>query len=266
MQLWAGDEAVLESEHVGDAMAVSVGLPHRYDPDGEPCPVILALDAHWLFGLVRDLATSLAMGRQIPRAIVVGVGYPTTDLAEVALRRQRDATPTAAPFPAGATFGSRPGALGTGGAQRLRAFLNDELRPWVTERYRVRAPWVLVGHSMTALFGVHTLLDEPGSFDAYLLASPSLWWDDRVTLRRGKLLEPGPPLPADVYVSVGGEEDSLGSAFAMGANVRQLVNALRARGDGAGRLTFEVLAGENHHSTTGPAVSRGLRAMLGTPG
>src|SRR5690606_4009394 len=99
-----------------------------------------------------DLATSLAMGRQIPRAVVVGVGYPTTDLGQVTLRRQRDATPTAAAFPVGPSFGPTPGALGTGGAERLRAFLNGELRPWLEQRYRLRAPWVLVGHSMTALF------------------------------------------------------------------------------------------------------------------
>jgi predicted alpha/beta superfamily hydrolase len=184
----------------------------------------------------------------------------------VTRRRQRDFTPTEAAFPPGTTFGSTPGALGTGGAGRLRAFLVQELRPWLSARYRTAAPWTVVGHSMTALFGVHTLLSEPSAFDAYLLASPSLWWDDRVMLREGPLTRPGPPPGADVYVSVGGDEDTAGSAFSMGANARTLVEALRARGDDGHRLTFEVLPGETHHSTTGAAVSRGLRALLGTPG
>ncbi|MPY93395.1 MAG: hypothetical protein GEV08_10100 [Acidimicrobiia bacterium] len=267
MQLWAGDEAVLASEHVGDEFLVSVALPHRYDTGGEDFPVIVVLDAHWLFGTVRDLATSLAMGRQVPRALVVGVGYPTTDLARVTQLRQRDATPTEAPFPAGTTFGAAPGALGTGGAEGLRAFLNLELRPWLAERYRVRGPRVLVGHSMTALFGAHTLLVEPSSFDAYLLASPSLWWDERAMLRDSALTRTEPPLGADAYVSVGGAEDNPTTAFDMGANARGLVEVLRARGgDGRHRVTFEVLDGETHHSTTGQAVSRGLRALLSTPG
>lgn len=267
MQFWAGDEVVLPSRHVGDDLAVSVALPHRYETSTDPFPVVVVLDAHWLFGTVRDLATSLAMARQVPRAVVVGVGWPTTDLAEIALYRQRDATPTAAAFPAGGRFGDTPGGLGTGGAARLRAFLADELRPWLDARYRLRAPWVLAGHSMTALFGVHVLLESPRSFDAYLLASPSLWWDERVTLRQGRLTRPGPPLPADVYVSVGGEEDDPASPFNMAANARRMVEVLRGWGSEPGRrLTFEVLPGETHHSTFGAAASRGLRALLGTPG
>jgi predicted alpha/beta superfamily hydrolase len=199
--------------------------------------------------------------------VVVGVGYPTTDLGEVSVRRQRDATPTAAAFPEGGNFGSRAGALGTGGADRLRAFLVEELRPWLTDRYRLRAPWVLVGHSMTALFGVHTLVTEPRAFDAYLFASPSLWWDDRVMLRDSALTRPGPQLAADVYVSAGGDEDRPGSNFAMEANARRLAELVEPRVAAAGhRLTFEVIDGETHHSTTGAAVSRGLRALLGTPG
>ena len=85
MQFWAGDEVVLRSEHTGHDLAVSVAVPHRYDASAEAFPVVVVLDAHWLFGTVRDLATSLAMSRQVPRAIVVGVGWPTTDLAEVAV-------------------------------------------------------------------------------------------------------------------------------------------------------------------------------------
>ena len=255
---------MLPSTEVGDRFAVSVALPHRYESSTGPYPVLVVLDAHWLYGTVRDLALSLAMARAIPRCVVVGVGYPTTDLGEIDALRQRDATPTSAPFPEGTRFGPESGRYGTGGAERFRAFLTRELRPWLAERYRTDGAWVLVGHSFTALFGVATLLDEPSAFDAYLLASPSLWWDSRAMLRPERLAE-GRPFQGRVYLSVGGDEDrdDTSSTFRMRAGATTLAEHLSDRAGEGLDVRFEVLDGETHHSTTGPAVSRGLRALLG---
>jgi predicted alpha/beta superfamily hydrolase len=295
MGMWAAEEFVVESAATGARHAVAVATPHGYHrPGGDAAarsyPLVLCLDAHWLFGTVRDLAVSLSMGRLVPRVVVAGVGWPTSDLAEVAWLRHRDATPTRAAFP-GSGFGEQPGRYGTGGAARFRRFLLDELRPLLARRYRLAAPAVLVGHSLTGLFGVHTLLHEPDAFDAYLLASPSLWWDDGVTLRETEpaVAAARDELPTCVYLSVGAEvgrhagagspstatgpvtsgpstsdsdaRDSGGLAFGMIDDVEELARRLgRYRGLA---LQLEVLPGETHHSTLGQSVSRGLRALLG---
>ena len=39
---------------------------------------------------------------------------------------------------------------------------------------------VAIGWSAGGLFAVHALLSEPNSFDAFITASPSLWWDNKV--------------------------------------------------------------------------------------
>jgi predicted alpha/beta superfamily hydrolase len=124
---------------------------------------------------------------------------------------------------------------------------------------------MLVGHSLTGLFAVHTLLHRPESFDSYLLASPSLWWDDVVTLRATEpdVAAARHHLPARVYLSAGAEEagDPRSAPFRMVPNVQELARRLRRyeRLD----LQLEILPGETHHSTIGQAVSRGLRALLG---
>ena len=264
MNPWGGDVHLLTSASVGADYVVSVATPHGYERSHGSYPLVLVLDAHWLFGTVRDLAVSLSMGRALPRVLVAGVGWPTTDLAEVARFRHRDATPTVAPFPD--HFADAAGRYGVGGAERFRAFLLDELFPYLADRYRVGGPRLLVGHSLTGLFGVHTLLTAPTSFDAYLLASPSLWWDDRVTLRVSEpdVARRRRDLPARVYLSAGGDEgrDERSAPFRMVENVRELGRRL-ARYDGLD-LRLEVLDGETHHSTLGQSVSRGLRALLGT--
>jgi predicted alpha/beta superfamily hydrolase len=248
---------------VDDEYIVTVATPHGYDRSDATYPVIVVLDAHWLFGTVRDLAVSLSMGRAVPRTLVVGVGWPTTDLAEVARYRHRDATPTAATFPE--HFTDDAGRYGVGRADRFRSFLLQELRPFLAERYRIGRPWLLVGHSLTGLFGVHTLLRAPTAFDAYLLASPSLWWDDRVTLRVSEPEVAGQrvDLPARVYLTAGAEEgrDERSAPFRMVQNVTELGRRL-VRYDGLD-LQLEILDGETHHSTLGQSVSRGLRALLG---
>lgn len=263
MSPWSGDVLELPSPAVGASYTVTVATPHGYERSRASYPLIVTLDAHWLFGTVHDLALSLSMGRVIPRVVVAGVGWPTGDLAEIARLRHRDSTPTVAPF-----FDAGSGAVqqdGTGGAEAFRTFLLDELLPELRSRYRLGPPTMLVGHSLTGLFGVHTLLHRPESFDSYLLASPSLWWDDVVTLR---VTEPAVAatrrrLPARVYLSAGAEEggDPRSAPFRMVPNVEEL--GRRLRGYAGLDLQLEILAGETHHSTIGQSISRGLRALLG---
>src|SRR3954470_13881923 len=104
---WSGDRHELRSRHVGDDFVIGVKRPHGYDRSDAAYPLLVTLDAHWLFGTVSDLATSLSMARTIPRVLVAGVGWPTAALAEIARYRPRDTTPTAAAFP-GEGFGTGP--------------------------------------------------------------------------------------------------------------------------------------------------------------
>ena len=266
MAPWSGDRHQLRSRHVGDEFVIGVKRPQGYDRSTSSYPLLVTLDAHWLFGTVSDLATSLSMGRAVPRVLVAGIGWPTDDLAEIDRYRNRDTTPTAAPFPAEG-FGNGSGRRGLGGAASFRRFVVEEALPYLADRYRVGGPKILIGHSFTGLFGVHLLLHEPAVFDGYLLASPSLWWDDRVTLR---ITEPelGPrrtPHPAQVYLSAGSEEGPpIGAQpFNMVGNVGELARRLATYPDLD--VHFEVLPGENHHSTLGLLGRAGAYAISSPP-
>ena len=84
---------------------------------------------------------------RIPEMIVVAI--PNTN-------RNRDMTPG----PGAATF------------QRVLA---EELIPWVERNFRAAPERILVGHSLSASFAVHTLLNRPELFDAYVAASAPRW-------------------------------------------------------------------------------------------
>ena len=66
--------------------------------------------------------------------------------------------------------------------------LIDEVLPAVPDMLSALAPaWpeqrkVLFGHSFGGLFTLYSLFTQPGVFDTYVAASPSLWFNDGVIL------------------------------------------------------------------------------------
>src|SRR5690606_37864305 len=66
-----------------------------------------------------------------------------------------------------------------GGSAAYRAFLRDELVPWVEAHYHTTDERAIVGESLAGLFVVETFLLEPVLFGTYVVFVPSLWCNDR---------------------------------------------------------------------------------------
>jgi len=259
---WAPLHDRFRSPSADAEYVISVSVPGRHDRTDDRYPLIVVLDARWMFGTVADAVMSMSMGGELPEALVVGVGYPETSLRELVQRRAIDYTPTAAPAPA--ETGVRVPADQLGGAGRFRVVLVEEIVPFVAERWRTDGDLTLVGHSFSGLFALDTLLRTPQSFDRYLLASPSIWWDDRSILGIEEELAAGrDDLAARVFVSAGTAEME-DEPFRMSANVNRLVETLRSRCYPSLELEHRRLEGETHHSTPGSAVSAGLRWLHAT--
>jgi len=72
----------------------------------------------------------------------------------------------------------------TGGSEKFRAFLAQEVIPWVNDRYRTSGRDALMGESLAGLFTFETFLREPELFDDYVAVSPSIWWERMEYARR----------------------------------------------------------------------------------
>ncbi len=250
-----------ETHHVADGRVLHVALPEGYHTPGNDAryPLLVCLDAQWTFGTVCDSALNLGLARLLPRVIVVGVGWDSDAAREITRLRARALTPTQATVPPFVVRGEEEPVQG-GGGPRFRSWLLGEALPLIEHRYRTQAGQrTLIGHSLSALFGLGTLLEQPGSFNRYLLASPSIWWDDRVILsHEDHSRQADVKLRGQVFLSVGALEEGLGGQ-PMITNARLMHQRLVARsGDGLD-TTLVVLEDELHHSTIPAAVSRGLR-------
>ncbi|ARU88595.1 alpha/beta hydrolase [Pseudomonas sp. M30-35] len=84
-----------------------------------------------------------------------------------------------------------PGRM-AGGASAFMQLIEGQIKPVVEAKYPLdkqrRSLW---GHSFGGLFVLNTLFTQPQSFNRYIAASPSLWWQS------GLILEIEKQLPAD---------------------------------------------------------------------
>jgi predicted alpha/beta superfamily hydrolase len=241
---------------------ITVSLPVRYDKL-ESAPVVVCLDGAWIFGTAMDATRVMSMGGEAPEAIVVGVSFAEQNMGEYLRQRARWYTPTAWVPPA------ETGVKGLeadqcGKADLLIAFITDQLLPRLEADYRIGERW-FVGHSFSALFGMRALLAKPELFDKWLLASPSVWWHDRVILGfEETYATENDDMHAQVFLSTGELEDgdSENDYFRMRSNVEVLGASLASRGYPSLVLHRVVLADENHNSAIGAAISRGLRTLV----
>ncbi|BCS30218.1 alpha/beta hydrolase [Aspergillus puulaauensis] len=147
--------------------------------------------------------------RSEPKAIVVAIGYPLTD-SLFSPRRSTDLTPPCDNYTAPEGPDGKPKIEGHGGADKFLTFITEAVQPFIRTvfpniSFRKTA---LFGHSYGGLFVLHCLFTRPSSFDLYLAASPSIWWNDCFILSELARFCDGVPLehPPVLRLSFGSRE------------------------------------------------------------
>jgi len=234
-----------------------------------------------MFASAVDIVRLMQLSAHLPPLLVVGIGYRMGPIAETVVVRTRDFTPTVDPL-----FGRLfPAQQMMGGADRFLAFIRDELKPWVQNRYDLGADdAAFFGHSQGGLFATYTLLSEPATFQRYAIGSPSLWWDDDVMFDfEERYALSHDDLPAKVFFAVGEYEDhdgrqredrrlpaderAKGAArrIDMVADTQRMVASLRRRNYPGLVLDSVVLPGEFHVTVAHLNLSRALRYLYDAP-
>lgn len=237
-----GLQTSLRSSRLGEQRPVLIHLPVSYAQSRTGVyPVLYLLDGEDHFAAVSAVVDFLARNGRAPEMIVVGVPN-TTD-------RTHDLTP---PADTGVTRLAVPGGdtvsqsfPTAGGAAKLRAFLTDELAPWVQARYRTAPYRILVGHSFGGLFVVDALAADPRAFNAYVAISPTLWWEGGTYVKRVEAALRRAPLDGRALYMTTGERE--GGAIIDPA--RELASALDARHAAGFRSWYRVIPAETHNST-----------------
>ena len=235
----------LYSRHTRQEYKIYVRLPMDYSVSDTRYPVIYGMDADIGFSTGAEVTTLLAFGKEIPEMILVGVAYGAYPGQE-GNKRTRDFTPTAdSEYP------------GSGGAEPFFYFLRDELIPAIDSMYRTDpTDRTLSGASLSGLFSLYVLFQQPGTFSRYKISSPSVWWDDGVTFEfEREHARNHTDLQARVFISVGGAEST---RKAWG----DLVTTLENRGYESLQLTPLLLPDTTHRTACFLAGIKGVASLF----
>jgi len=157
---------------------ITVFVPEN-GSSGAPLPLLLLHDGQNLFDpgrafvhgqhwRVAETAGALIDAGRLPPIVIAGVDHAGD-------QRVVEMTPTRGDEPRG------------GGVAIYGRFLMDEVVPTLANEFNVRTDADGVAMGGSSLGGLATLaiaLKFPGRIGRLLLMSPSVWWDDRVILRR----------------------------------------------------------------------------------
>lgn len=90
----------------------------------------------------------------------------------------------------------------TGGSKKFINFIENELQPYIQNKYRTNLSKTIIGQSLGGLLSTEILLKKPKLFNKYIIVSPSLWWDNGSLLN----LKPAPITSfTEIYIGVGKE-------------------------------------------------------------
>jgi predicted alpha/beta superfamily hydrolase len=246
--------------------------------------VLFMGDAWANFGTAVEAIRLLCLGGDIDSLLVVAAGYRVATIEDNFTLRSRDFTPTVDT----ASGYSDPATMG--GADRFLAFLRNELKPWVRERYDADPDdSAFFGDSLGGLFAAYVLLNEPDTFPRYGIGSPSLYWDNGIMFEQEKAYaQTHDDLAAGVFFSVGAFENSEGDLrwreqlpaekranaekeaeheppYDLVADTKRMVAALGGRAYPSLQIDSEILLGEYHHTSPPLNLSRSLRYLFDAP-
>ncbi len=257
----------LASLEIGQDFRISVALPAGYASGDVSYPVLYVLDADIAFGMAVEYARLLAFGAEVQEVILVGIGYGASDLQVWGRLRTRDFTPTSgARNPSVMSIGLDSAAT-PGGAREFLTFIRNDVQPFIRARYRtVPEQNGVFGDSFGGLFSLYTLFHAPDTFSEYIIGSPSIWWDGRVTLQyEEQYAARHSDLDASIFMAVGALEetgdDSISVAAGMVSNIDALARQLRARNYSSFEIETHVFDGETHLSVVMSNFGWGIRRL-----
>lgn len=241
------DTVSLTDESTGRTYKIYIRLPNKYSKEFK-YPVIYMTDAEDTFPTLAR-ATGIPMAtKKIDSAILVGISWQKG--ISPMESRFRDYTPTKA----------KGWSSHTGEAHLHVNFILGEVIPFVEGKYSADSTKrTYLGNSLGGLFGAYVLLTQPDIFANYVLASPSLWYDDELMLKLVSAHK-ADDLKANVYISVGElETPKTGETINdMVAGATRFHDILRGKEYKSLNLKLNVVSAANHEIAFPTSAIQGL--------
>lgn len=170
----------ISSKYTKHDYLIQISVPTGEAPSAG-FPVLYVLDGNATFDSTANIGKSISSAANrlsLSPVAIVAIGYPKQSTFDVE-KRALDYTPKAS-----AEF-QKQAKYSYGGADQFIQFIEKELKPAIQTKIKVNPQQQsLFGHSFGGLFVLHTVMTHPETFQRYIAASPSLWFDNYALLNR----------------------------------------------------------------------------------
>ena len=226
----------IQSKYLNEARPVTVNLPEGYYNTKESYPVLYLLDGNKHIFHTAAICQYLSRVGRIQKFIIIGIK---------SINRFRDFTPDPIEHHSG-----------TGNSKNFTKFLVKELIPNIEQRYRVKPYRAIFGHSYGGSYAFHLLIDQPGFFNAYVVASPNLIILKNIARKVVHQLDKGFKNPKFLHMTFGLIE---GDFIKKSAEIKSILQSYT-------RVNFDwqiqILKDDNHSSTPHRTLYNGLERIF----
>jgi uncharacterized protein len=237
-----GEKVTITSVIIKEEREVQILLPENYHSnDGASYPVIYLLDgeynAHGVSGMLDFMANKAQL---VPDVILVSIATKGTE------RYRQYMTPSelTAPFR----------KENKGKSEQFLTFLTQELKPYISSKYRTAENTILVGNSIGGLFVFNALLESPNAFEHFISISPSIWLNDHAIITKAKkVIGRREHKSTSLYLSLGDEKRQ--GVYAL----LQLLDEVQPKNI---HWQFSHYTNENHNSVGLVALRKDLKAIF----
>jgi len=202
-------DVTINSSVLNESRKVFIRLPTNYNPK-KAYPLIIKTDGNFNLDTWDKALTKQAKSEKGDRAILVSI--PNLFFTDT---RNRDLVPPYARQDVNTEPRPEHDMLiePNGEADKFLAFIETELLPYLSAKYKLSNNRVLSGFSAGGSFVLYTLHTRPELFNGYFAFSPAAWYDDMtvvnnvesfLTSQANKVKS-----PTYLYLSVGGAEHPL---------------------------------------------------------
>ena len=265
--LFRTETKILHSNIMIEDCEVYISFPVDYfQNDSTLYPVLYCTYGNRNFNLISNIVNILSFPhKEIPKILVVGIGYRIKGLEDWAAERNRDLTPTNIPIVdkrwtsyLSKISGRNDIVSKSGGAEKFLNFIRDELIPYIESNYRVKHnDRALIGYSHGGLFALFSMFNSPETFQRYYAGSPSIYWDNKVLFKYEKeYSDTHKDLPVNLFMSFGSLED-----MSSIADMYEMAARLESRNYPNLKLEIHIFEGETHPSCYAGGISRALKVI-----
>jgi len=237
----------ISSKVLGEERQLYIQLPLFYEENSDyRYPVFYQLDAPVGLSLAKGVLDTLVGYENAPQMIIVGL---------TSKNRDRDMTPTE---------DNNEYEPISGNAEKYLDFIESEVIPFIDKQYRTENYKIISGHSMGGLLVMHTFHSRPHLFQAHFAFSPSLWWDNQITVKNTlEFLSKTDVYHNYLYMNLGDEigpfSPQRGIASLQG--FQKIEEHLKNKAPSELQFRIELLPDEVHDTTQMIGLVRALRGL-----